>query len=66
MLLKISQNSQENTYQRLFFNKIVGLRPVTLTKAQVQVFSCKFCEIFRNNFLYRTPPLVASVFYSET
>ena len=25
-----------------------------------QVFSCKFCEIFKNTFFYRTPPLAAS------
>ena len=25
-----------------------------------QVFSCEFCEIFKNTFSYRTPPLVAS------
>ena len=26
-----------------------------------QVFSCEFYEISKNNFSYRTPPLVASV-----
>ena len=25
-----------------------------------QVFSCEFCEIFKNNFCYRTPPVAAS------
>ena len=24
------------------------------------VFSCKFCEISKNNFSYRTPPVAAS------
>ena len=24
------------------------------------VFSCEFCEIFKNAFLYRTPPMAAS------
>ena len=26
-----------------------------------QVFSCEFCEISKNTFLYRTPPVAASV-----
>ena len=26
-----------------------------------QVFSCKFCEISKNTFSYRTPPAAASV-----
>ena len=25
-----------------------------------QVFSCKFCEISKNTFFYRTPPVAAS------
>ena len=32
--------------QKLFFNKVV--------------FSCEFCEISKNTFLYRTPPVAAS------
>ena len=27
-----------------------------------QVFSCEFCEISKNTFSYRTPPVAASVF----
>ena len=27
-----------------------------------QVFSCEFCEISKNTFFYRTPPVVASVY----
>ena len=27
-----------------------------------QVFSCEFCEIFKNTFLHRTPPVAASDF----
>ena len=26
-----------------------------------QVFSCEFCEIFKNIFFHRTPPATASV-----
>ena len=25
------------------------------------MFSCEFCEIFKNTFFYRTPPVAASV-----
>ena len=27
-----------------------------------QVFSCEFCETFKNTFFYRTPPMAASTF----
>ena len=45
MFLEISQNSQENTCARVSF----------LIKLQT------FCEIFKNTFFYRTPPVAASV-----
>ena len=32
-----------------------------LKKTLAQVFSCKFCEIFKNTFSYRIPPVAASV-----
>ena len=48
VFLEISQNSQENTCN--FNNK------ETLT----QVFSCEFCEIYKNTFCYRIPPLAVS------
>ena len=46
----------------LFFNKVADLRPATLLKkkALAQMFSCEFCEIFKNTFSYRTPPVAAS------
>ena len=49
--------------QSLFFNKVAGLRPATLLKKETlaQVFSCKFYEISKNNFFYRTPPVAPSV-----
>ena len=28
-----------------------------LEQTSTQVFSCKICEIFRNTFFYRTPPV---------
>ena len=27
----------------------------------VQLFSCEFCEIFKNTFFHKTPPVAASV-----
>ena len=26
-----------------------------------QVFSCEFCEIFKNTYFYRTPPMATTV-----
>ena len=45
-----------------FFNKVVGLKPATLFKKETlaQVFSCEFCEISKNTFFYRAPPVAAS------
>ena len=40
--------------QSLFFNKVKK-------ESLVQVFACEFCEIFKNNFFYRTPLVAASV-----
>ena len=36
------QNSQEDACARVSFN---------------QLFSCKFCKMFKGNFFYRTPPV---------
>ena len=51
--------------QRLFFDKGAGLRPnaCNFIKKQslAQVFPCEFCEISKNTFFYRTPPVAASV-----
>ena len=35
-----------------FFNKVVGLK-----ETPTQVFSCEICEIFKNSFFNRTPPV---------
>ena len=52
VFLEISQNSQENTLACNFVKK----------EALAQVFSCEFCEISKNTFSYRTPPVAVSVF----
>ena len=61
VLLKILQNSLENTCARFtllikFFNKIFLLKKETLA----QVFSCEFCNYFKNTFFYRTTLVTAS------
>ena len=37
------------------------MRPTTLLKKKTlaQLFSCEFCEISKNTFSYRTPPVAA-------
>ena len=52
VFLEISQDSQENTCRRVSFNKVAGLRSVTVLKEETmaQVFSCEFCEISKNTF----------------
>ena len=57
VFLEISQNSQENTCGRVSFLIKLQVTPQILA----QVFSCKFCEIFKNTFFDRTPSLAASV-----
>ena len=47
--------------QSLFFDKGKGLRPANKTENLVQLFSCEFCEIFRNIFFYRKSPVFASL-----
>ena len=38
-------------------------QPASLLKKETlaQVFSCEFCEIYKNAFSYRTPALAASI-----
>ena len=51
--LKVPQNSQENTCARfslLFKSQASGLK-----KNLALVFSCRFFEVFKNAFFYRTP-----------
>ena len=51
--------------QSLFFNKIVGLACNLIKKETLaQVFSCEFCEVSKNTFPYRTPPVAPSGFIS--
>ena len=49
--------------QSPLFNKVAGPQACNFTKKETleQVFSCEFCEIFKNTFFYRTPSVAASV-----
>ena len=50
--------------QSLFLNKIVGQSPVCnpiKKKTMTQVFSCEFCEIFKNTFFKENLWITASV-----
>ena len=62
VFLKIWQISQEKACVPVFFLiKLQALGTTLLKKEnQVQVFSCEFCEIFKNTFFYRIPPVAAS------
>ena len=62
VLLKFSQNSQENTCARVsFLIKLQASACNFLKKeALAQVFSCEFWEIFKNTYSYRTPLMAAS------
>ena len=56
--------------QSHFFNILAGLRSATSLcnfikkETLAQVFSYEFCEIFMNNFFYRTPPVAGSEWIS--
>ena len=55
VFLKIWQNSQENTCARVSF--LIKLQ----AEAQAQVFSCEFCEFFKNICFHKKPTVAASV-----
>ena len=59
VFLKISQNAQGNTWDRVSFLQPQAcnfIKKETLAK----VFICEFCEISKNTFFPRTPVVVAS------
>ena len=62
VLSEILQNSQENTCVKVSF--LIKLQAQAcyfiLKETLAQVFSCEFCEISKNTFCYRTPPVAAS------
>ena len=64
VFLEISQNSQENTCARVsFLIKLQASCNFIKKETLAQVFSCEFCEISKNTFSYRTPPVAASEYW---
>ena len=53
VFLEISQNLQENTCARLFFNKVAGLRPTILLKKSLwyRCFPVNFVKFIGTPFL---------------
>ena len=64
VFLEILLNSWENTCARVSFLIKLQAEPYSFIKKETlaQVFSCEFCEISKNTFSYRTPPVAASDF----
>ena len=56
VFLEISQNSQKNTCARDYF--LIKLQATLLKKSLARLFSCEFCEISKNTYFHRTPPLL--------
>ena len=67
VLFEISQNLLEHTGASLLFSEVrrhkVAVWPCNFINKETpsQVFSCEFCEISKNTFLYRTHAVAASV-----
>ena len=68
-ILEFSQNSQEKTCTRvIFLNEVTGLQASNFIKKETvaQVFSCEFCEIFKNAFftehLWTTASIIIWIF----
>ena len=63
ILFEISQNSKENTCFRVSFsNKIATLfkKGFGTDVFMWILFSCQICEIFKNSFFYRPPPVAVT------
>ena len=56
VFLKTSQNSQENIFASVSFSIKLHAKACNFIKkeTEIQVFYCKFCEIFKDTFLQNT------------
>ena len=62
VLENFAKSTGNHLCQSLFFNKVAGGACNFIKKETLaQVFSCKFCEISKNTFSHRTPPVAASI-----
>ena len=53
---------KKHIISKLFCISVLSLSSCNFIKkgTLAQMFSCEFCEFFKNSFLYRTPPVAAS------
>ena len=58
LILMFKQPSKQYFQKLLFWQPI--FTSMTSNLAVTQVFSCEICEIFRNTWFYRTPPVAVS------
>ena len=63
VFLRISQNSHETACARISFLIKLRTDPCNFIKKETltQVFSCEFCEIFKNSFFYISYFLIRAV-----
>ena len=62
-LQNFAKFTRKHLCQSFFFNKFAGLRPATLLKKRLwhRCFPLNFCEISKNIFSHRRPPVDGSV-----
>ena len=70
VLRNLANSTGKHLCQSLYFNKVAGLSPqaynVIKIETLAQVFFSEFCQISKNTFSHRTPPVAASATaYSE-
>ena len=60
--LKKLEMIKKHIISKLFCISVLSLSSCNFIKkgTLAQMFSCEFCEFFKNSFLYRTPPVAAS------
>ena len=61
VLRNFAKFTGKHLYQSFFFNTVAGACSFIKKETLAQVFSCESCEISKNAFCYRTPPVAASV-----
>ena len=61
MLTKLIEKIIESNKDE-WFQKVAEACDFIKKETLAQVFPCEFCEISRNSFSYRTPPMAASSF----
>ena len=54
---------KETPVSESLFNKVRGFNFIK-NKTLAQVFSGELCELSKNTFSYRTPPVAASVYFN--